>query len=232
MAGIKPKVLAVIPAKGRSTRIPGKNMKDFNGQPLLYWTIQDSVQSKWVTYTGVSSDCPEILSYATQHGALAIPRADDLCQDDTPTDPVILHAVKYVQQALQMEFDMVVTLQCTSPVRPDDLVDDCIKALYSDPGSNSVVTVHDAGHFAWQLSFDNFNWCQVNAHRRPVSQKMDPADKIYMENGSVVVTRAHELLAKWERVVPRVKCYPIDSKFAIDIDTEDDFMMAESIGGK
>jgi len=230
---IKPRVLVVIPAKGRSTRIPGKNMKDFAGQPLLYWTIMAARESQWVTSTCVSSDCPEILNYAFDKGVTPVPRDDSLCQDSTPTDPVIVHAVGFIQSVFEISFDMVVTLQCTSPVRPKDLIDDCIKTLYRDPGANSVVTVHNAGHFAWQLSFDTMDWCQVNAHRRPVSQNFEPSDRIYMENGSVVVTRKKELLMHNHRVVEPVNCLPIEGKYSIDIDNQDDFTMAESmLGGK
>lgn len=226
---IKPKVLAVIPAKGRSTRIPGKNMKDFAGQPLLYHTIEAARISEWVNWVCVSSDCPEILKYGLAQFAYSVPRSDALCQDDTPTDPVIVHAVRYMEQQIGVTFDMIVTLQCTSPIRPKDLIDDCVKTLHRDPGANTVLTVHRAGHFGWMLSYDKYGWFQINAHRRPVSQDLEPNDMLYVENGSVVATDRNALLGSCERVVHPVTCLPVDKRYAIDIDDEIDFTMAESL---
>lgn len=227
---MKPKVLAVIPAKGRSTRIPGKNMKDFDGQPLLYHTIMAARNSEWVTWTCVSSDCVEILEYAKRLGVCSVQRDEGMCYDDSPTDPVIVAATKSMEKALNVNFDMVVTLQCTSPLRPKDLIDDCVKSLWRDPGTNTVLTVHHAGHFAWMLSYtDGVCWNQVNAHRRPIGQQFEAHDRIYIENGSVVVTDKKELLTRMARVVYPVRCIPIDRKYSIDIDEQTDFTMAESL---
>jgi N-acylneuraminate cytidylyltransferase len=226
---MKPLVLAVIPAKGRSIRVPGKNMKDFNGQPLLHWTLEAARQSSWVTHFAVSSDCPEILSWARDtHHAYAVPRDPELCAHHVTLDPVIFDAVEFMEGYLEgRQYDMVVTLQPTCPIRPRDLIDDCVKALWHDPGANSLVTVHDAGHFAWQLSWADYTWKQVNAHRRPNSQEMEPTDQVYMENGSVVVTRL--LKYNGERVLAPVTCYPINPVFGMDIDTEVQFKIAEGI---
>lgn len=226
---IKPKVLAVIPAKGKSTRIPGKNMKDFNGQPLLYWTVEHARAAHWVTYTVVTSDCEEILGYGQGMGCMAVHRSPLLCRDITPLDPVIVHAVTSCELALGMDFNMVATLQCTSPNRPNDLIDDCIKSLYKSPWAESVVTVHHAGHFGWMLSYDQVGWCQINAHRRPNSQDFEPHDHLYIEDGSVMVTRKQALLEHGSRVVKPVNCFSIDRAWAIDIDEQTDFIMAESL---
>lgn len=225
-------VLIVIPAKGMSTRLPGKNTRPFRGRPLLDWTIDHALDSDMSTDICITSDCPEILDvfcYGRSH-VYGVLRSDSL-SGDIPTDPVIRHAVQTMEKSYNKVYDIVVTLQCTSPVRPDWLIDDCIRQLISDPGASSIVTVHCPGHFIWMLNPDNYDygWSQVNLNNRPLSQELHPNEMGYVENGSVVVTIRDELMSQRTRVARPVVCRPIDPVYGVDIDTEIHFKIAEFI---
>ncbi len=105
------RVLGLIPARGGSKRLPGKNMRMFHGTPLIQKTIDEAKKSIFINSLYVSSDDPEILSFASQHCGV-IKRPEKLATDDASMADVVTHAI-----GLHPRCDYVVVLQPTSPLR-------------------------------------------------------------------------------------------------------------------
>lgn len=119
------RVLALIPARGGSKRLPRKNIRELCGKPLIAWTIETANQSKLITETWVSTEDMEIAQISKDWGAKVLHRPSDLARDDTSTIDVVNHAIGILPQ-----FDYVCLLQPTSPLRTVEDVDECIKHAF------------------------------------------------------------------------------------------------------
>ena len=113
-------ILGIIPARGGSKEIPNKNIKKLINRPLISYTIDAAKESKLLDRFVVSTEDPEIKKISQQEGVEVVDRPMELAQDDTPTLPVLQHVLS------KIDADVVVLLQCTSPIRRDNLIDKCI----------------------------------------------------------------------------------------------------------
>ena len=109
-------ILAVIPARGGSKGIPRKNVRLIAGKPLIYYAIRNAKQCELITDVAVSSDDEEILTIAENYHAAALNRSSALAQDAVTLDPVIFDAVEQMEKRENKRYDIVITLQPTSPV--------------------------------------------------------------------------------------------------------------------
>lgn len=137
----KMKTIAIIPARGGSKRLYGKNIKILCGKPMIAYTIQEAKKSRYIDEVFVTTEDDEIASVSKMYGAKIIKRPDKLATDLATTESVIEHAKKY------LGYDMlVVLLQSTSPLRTVEDIDKCIK-LYLSNAVDSVVSVcNKLGH--------------------------------------------------------------------------------------
>lgn len=236
------RVLAVIPARGGSKRVPGKNLRKVGGVSLVGRAIISAQQSELITDVIVSTDCPDIKDEAWRHVSKEycnggkyvsiVDRPDYLCTDATPLDDVVVHCLQHTDRHTHpIKMDKVVTLQPTSPFRPQGLIDHCIQ-LQEAPYS-SVLTVHDAGHFYWRASYTHptvpVRYEQVNATSRVNSQFIPRDEKLWAENGCVYVTDAYALHCVKQRTVFHSMVVPISAPYTLDLDTEADFQLAETL---
>lgn len=139
-------ILGIIPARGGSKGIPGKNLHPLAGRPLIAHTIEAALNSRLLTRTILSSDCPEIMAVARGLGLEApFPRPAALADDDTPMLPVIRHALDTLRESEGYEPEYIVLLQPTSPLRQARHIDEALaKLLASD--ADSLVSVVKAPH--------------------------------------------------------------------------------------
>jgi CMP-N,N'-diacetyllegionaminic acid synthase len=133
-------ILAVIPARGGSRGLPGKHMRRINGEPMITYTIRAAIASRRIDRVVVSTDDPAIAGAARDAGA-EVPylRPEELAADETPTFPVIDHAVRAIESDGEA-VSVVVTLQPTSPLRTAEQIDAAV-ALLDPPRVRSVVSV-------------------------------------------------------------------------------------------
>ena len=132
--------LAIIPARGGSKRLPRKNVLNLNGKPLLAWSIEAGLNSKYIDEVVVTSDDTEILSIAKYYGALLINRPPELSNDTATTFDAIKHTIENVKK-----YDYVILLQPTSPYRSRKHIDEAIELLESKNAS-AVVSVCEMDH--------------------------------------------------------------------------------------
>jgi redox-sensitive bicupin YhaK (pirin superfamily) len=148
-------VLAIIPARGGSKGIPGKNIRDFAGHPLLTYSIAAGLQAELVTRVIVSTDSEAIAEVARRYGAeTPFLRPAEFAQDNTLDLPVFQHALTWLAENEGYRPDIVVQLRPTSPVRPANLVDQAVRLLADHPEADSVRGVVPAGenpHKMWRI---------------------------------------------------------------------------------
>lgn len=135
------KILALIPARGGSKGLPGKNTKILAGLPLIAWTIRQAKASRFIDNVAVSTDNGEIAQIAKQHGAeIPFMRPAHLATDQAATMDVVLHAIQFFEDA-GTPFDILVLLEPTSPLRETHDIDTAIEQLEANPDALSIVGI-------------------------------------------------------------------------------------------
>jgi len=223
-------ILAIIPARGGSKGIPGKNIKSFSGHPLITWTISASLASAKISRTIVSTDNKDIKDIALQYGAeVPFLRPPELATDEAQTEPVLLHVLQKLQESENYIPDAVVLLQPTSPIRFIGSIDSLIET-FEKGEYDAVLSVYEGHHFKWktgetvQALYDYKN--------RPLRQEIGKENRIYSETGSMYITRTEILQNTQNRLGGKIGLYEISALENIDIDTLDDFTLTEIIASR
>jgi CMP-N-acetylneuraminic acid synthetase len=213
--------VAVIPARAGSRGLPGKHLRLLGGEPMIAHTIRASLAARSIDRTIVSTDDTRIARIARRLGAeVPFLRPAELAADDTPTLPVIQHAVAWLE-ASGSTVDLAVTLQPTSPLR-DGAEIDAVVSLLADPAVGSAVSVASLGHpisVVGALRQGRFEAVSVGDPRRQASA---PAARI---TGAVYVTR-RALLGAGRLLDDRPAAHLVAGPSAIDVDTADDLAAA------
>lgn len=223
------KVVAVVPARGGSKGLPGKNLREVAGRSLVGWAVKAGKDARLVDEVYVSSDSDDILHEGSWHGATPLKRPDELATDDAATDDVLVQ----VGDALAWAFDLMVLLQPTVPYRRAGLVDDCVARLL-EADADSLFTARRL-HFVWRrVARSKHNGepvlgglAQSNCRGARIRrQDFEAADYRWEEDGAVYVCRAGLLQADGTRLGGRIEL--LENHKAVDIDTEADLAVAES----
>ena len=211
-------ILAIIPARAGSKRIKGKNIKSFNSTPLIVYSImyaQRFIKSDIV----ISTDDKLIAPIAQQYNVPILWRDESLATDETPTSEV----VKDVITKLQKDYDYIVVLQPTNPLRPKNLFENAWKMLQNKQ-CDSLLTVSLNHHKLGKLSDGIFKPYSYTFGQR--SQDLEP---LYYENGLLYIC-SYELAKQGKLIGEEPFAMVVDHPFAsVDIDTELDWKWAELI---
>jgi CMP-N-acetylneuraminic acid synthetase len=218
---------AVIPARGGSTRLPGKNLAVLGDRPLVAHSIRYALEHPRVRTVYVSTDSDEIAAVATEHGADVLVRPEDLAGDHATTSAVLQHALGQIA-ALDPTHavDALVTLQPTSPLRLDAWLDDCaarLDAAGADGPFDSAVTVSPVTSKVGTIVAGAF---QPEYQLETRSQDLTSR---FRENGAIYLSRV-ATIAGGSVFGDRIAAVVTDHVFAtIDIDTAADLAYAESV---
>lgn len=219
-------ILCVIPVRGGSKGVPGKNLREVAGLPLVAWSIRHALGSSTPMRVLVSTDSEQIAEVARAAGAeVPFLRPAELAQDTSPTEPTVLHAIQWVRSE-GWEPDLVVLLQATSPVRHADSIDRAIDRLL-ETGADSVVGVVPTSPFLWFDEDPPRAAYPVDA--RPRRQDVIPSDLPLRETGSLYVTRTAVYDTDANRLGGRIALFEMDDVEGIDIDTELDIDVADAL---
>ncbi|HEY5153464.1 MAG TPA: acylneuraminate cytidylyltransferase family protein [Acidimicrobiales bacterium] len=222
------RALGLIPARGGSQGVPGKNLRPLAGRPLLAYTARDALASG-LDRVVLSTDDEAIATVGRELG-LDVPflRPAELATSEAPTLGVVRHAID-VLAAAGDDYDAVCLLQPTSPVRAPGLIDECLARLAAS-GADSVVTVRPVPlefHPDWVYHLDaDGGLALASGAAEPVTRRQD-LTAAYHRDGAVYVTRTEVVQAGslyGHRVVGVVAAGP-----SVNIDTEDDFRRAEAL---
>jgi len=218
---MKPKILAIIPARGGSKGLPRKNIRLLAGKPLIAYPISAALKSKFLDKVVVSTEDKEIAKVAKKYRVEVIKRPKELARDDSPVIDAILHAINWVEKRGE-HFDIVVLLEPTSPLRETKDIDKSIEILLNNKKARAIVGISklEASHpeFNVVLNKDGFirKWTDGSANFRVLRRQ--ELDDVYFFEGSVYVsyvdtlrqkrTFYHELTLGY--VVPRYKSLEVD----------------------
>lgn len=218
------RILCIIPVRGGSKGVPRKNVRKVAGRPLVVWTIEQALAATANLDVLVSTDDPEIARVARDAGAdVPFLRPAELAQDETPTEPVVQHAIDF-RTAQGLRPDAVMLLQATSPIRQPDTLDRAVNQ-FVESGVDSMVGVVPVAPFIWELTDPPRAAYRVEA--RPRRQDMGPTDKRYRETGSLYVTRPEIYEQHDNRLGGNIGLFIMAEEEGVDIDTLQDLELAE-----
>ena len=215
------KNIAIIPARGGSKGLPRKNVRELCGKPLICHSIQHAADSEYIDDIYVSTDDDDIAEIAIQAGAKIIKRPSSLSLDESTSESALLHAL----QTLDDNIALVVFLQCTSPIRADNDIDNAILKLV-ESNADSLLSVVPSHKFLWQQGIDSAFSINYDFNSRPRRQDMQPQ---FQENGSIYVFKPWVLRNFNNRLGGNIALYEMSEDSAIDIDSEFDFHLAASV---
>ena len=199
-------VLAVIPARGGSKGIPRKNVRLMHGKPLIYYSIQNALACSYIDDVVVSSDDEEILSIAAMYGAKAMNRNSALAQDAVTLDPVIYDAVLRMEQETGKTYDVVVTLQATSPLLTVETLDGALKS-FLESDFDTYISAVNKPHLSWTTKDGR---CVPNYEKRLNRQQLPPN---FLEAGAFLITR-RACMSENNRIGANASVYEMPEKEA------------------
>ena len=220
-----PRVLCVIPAKGNSRRLPKKNIRILAGKPLVAWTIEAAQRAKRLTDYLVSSDDSEIIEIAKQYGApVPFVRPVELATDTVRNIAVVRHALEFMENEKQMNYDIIINLQPTSPVRDPAHIDQAVEMLW---GSDLDSLVSVKGPYKKRDPVLKAIRNGVLEDYSPVEDPTD-AEPAYMYNAALYAVKRDYFIKHNKLISPRQVPLIMDTIYSVDVDTEADFLMAET----
>lgn len=225
-----PSVIAIIPARGGSKGLPGKNKMDLCGSPLVVWTIKAALESLGISKVHVSTDDPEIARIAEEAGAhVPYMRPDALATDQALTIDVVEYALDFYKSAYGQQFDYVLLLEPTSPIRSPGQLDLILKTQFDrEVQQDALVTVGAVReHPSIVKKIDNglirpFTGQEIAATRR---QEYEPA---YFPFGVAYLVKVHVLLQHKTFYPNRTGHYLVGREQCQEVDDFYDFLAVES----
>lgn len=226
------RVLGLIPARGGSKGIPRKNIRPLGGKPLIAWTIEAARRSRLLNRVILSTEDEEIARIGREWGVEApFLRPAELAQDETPTLPVVLHALDWLEERGD-RYDAVCLLQPTSPLRKPEWIDACVDLL-AERQADSVVTVcriPEEHHPWWALEQTPDGWLRFCAGDKAPSRRQELPPAFHRE-GSVYVVRTRVLRDERSLYGVRLAAYLVSENDTVNLDRETDWQRAERMLG-
>ena len=224
-------ILAVIPARGGSKGVPRKNLQNICGKPLIAYSIEAAKGVSRLTDIIVSTEDDEIAQVAIDHGAdVPFMRPAELAEDLTPTFPVIMHALEQMETARAAEYDAVLLLQPTCPLRTAAHIDTAIDMLLSE-NCDSVVSVLEVSNthpFRMKRLVGNrlINYIDQGFEDMRPRQVLP---KVYLRNGAIYLNRRESFIGSQALVGDHCLGMVMDEEESVNIDGPLDLILAESM---
>lgn len=223
-------ILAIIPARGGSKGLPGKNIKELCGKPLIAWSIEHAQKSKYVDEIFVSTDSREIADVAEQYG-VKVPelRPAELAVDTAPSSAFIIYTLeKYRKEG--KNFDYFILLEPTSPLRDVEDVDESIAQLIDAPDSESIVGVAMSGtvHPAFMVK-EGADGHLVALNPEQSTMRRQDLPNVYFFEGSVYVSNVDAYLKKKTFYHDKTLPYIVPEWKSHEVDDYVDFAIIETI---
>ncbi|HSA07415.1 MAG TPA: acylneuraminate cytidylyltransferase family protein [Candidatus Gastranaerophilales bacterium] len=220
-------ILAIIPARGGSKRTPGKNIKLLAGKPLIAYSIEAGLKSKFINRLVVSTEDPKIADVAKQFNAEIIIRPAQLAQDETKTAPVLMHVIEELEKQNYFP-DIIVLLQATCPLRDEKIIDGALEKLMRSD-KDSVFTGSKLGKTMpkWKRGYDGKLVSLYDYHFRPRYQEPELMEDMFAENGALYAIKTDAFKKYKDFLGDNVEIY--ETPKIIDIDTPEDFEKVEKM---
>ena len=221
------KILCIIPARGGSKGLPGKNGKSLLGKPLIAYTIEQAKNCRYLDRVVVSTEDKSIAAVAKKFGAeVPFLRPKRLAKDKSSTIDVLLHAMDWMENKEKFAFDILVLLHVTTPLRSVEDIKKSVELLFNDNADN-VFSVTEAHRNPY------FNMVEINkAGKVSLVKKGSYGDRqsapsVFDMNSSIYVWRKDALRKSKSLFFRNTRIYIMPKERSIDIDDELDFRISE-----
>lgn len=219
-------ILAIIPARGGSKGLRKKNIKTLGNKPLIAWSIESALNSKFISKTIVSSDNDEIITVSKQYGAeIPFKRPTNLATDTATTRDVLIHAIEYYKLK-NITFDYIVLLQPTSPFRKKDDIDNAIKIAVEN-NIDMVVSVKETSSNPYYVLFEENDEGFLEKSKDSNFTRRQDCPIVYEYNGSIYVIKVKSLLNNDSMNFDKTIKFEMSKIHSVDIDNQFDFDFAE-----
>ena len=221
------KILGFIPARSGSKGLSRKNILPLLGKPLIAWTIEQSLKSRYIDQVLVSTDSEEIAEISKSYGAeVPFIRPKELATDNAKVMDVIMHAMDWLEMNNSF-YDLIILLQPTSPLRTSDDIDSAIELLFSRQ-AQSIVSVCTVEHHPYWTNTLPSDGCMKDFLRDEIMNKNRQELPIfYRLNGAIYLAFSNYLKAQKGFLGYATYAYIMPQEKSIDIDNDTDFKFAE-----
>jgi len=222
-------ILGLIPARGGSKGLPRKNIKPLLGKPLIAWTIEQALASEYLDKVIVSTDEKEIADISKKYGAeVPFMRPKELAKDNAKGIDVVLHVIDWFMKNDKLkQFDLLMLLQPTSPLRTTEDIDKTIEYLFSKE-AKAIVSVCEVDHHPlWSNTLPE-DGCMKNFIRQEIVNKnRQELAVFYRLNGAIYLAYCDYIKEQKSFFGEKTFAYIMPKERSIDIDNEIDFKLAE-----
>jgi CMP-N,N'-diacetyllegionaminic acid synthase len=230
------KILAFIPARSGSQRIPNKNIKLLAGKPLMAYTIESAKKSKYVNRIIVSTDSEKIAKTARQYGAeVPFLRPESISQADSTEMQFFEHALNWFLKNENYEPDLIVLLYPTSPFRKPESIDSAIELMLKHPEADSLRSIRLCSEHPYKM------WTTENGHLKPFVKTKDlnahtfsycSLPTVYIQNANIYITKPSTIKEKKSSTGDKIIPFIMDEIESMDINNPRDFEFAEMMALK
>jgi len=219
-------ILSIIPARGGSKSIPMKNLVKINSKPLLKYSLDSSLCSKYISKTVVSTDNKTIETYSKKFkNVKTILRPKKLATDNSQIEPVIVHTLNHLYRFEHYEPDVIILLQNTSPFRTSVHIDNALKIFFRND-YDSLLSVYPSHKFLWKNKQKNYSPVNYDPKNRPNRQKIKDQ---FFENGAIYITKYSSFKRSKCRISGKIGIYQMTEEESLEIDTPFDLLHARLI---
>lgn len=220
-------ILSIIPARGGSKGIPLKNLAVLDGNPLLHYTINASLESKFITRTIVSTENKKIKQYAIECGAEVLDRPKKFATDSAKVEPVMLNVLDKLRKKENYVPDIVILLQNTSPLRNSKHIDEAISKIFKKK-YDSLLSVCESKALVWSVNKDSsispMTYDPFNRKNRQIM-----ANDRLLENGAIYISTHEAFIESNCRISGKIGYYLMESDLYYEVDSPNDFQIIEGI---
>ncbi|WP_339653591.1 acylneuraminate cytidylyltransferase family protein [uncultured Salegentibacter sp.] len=222
------KVLAIIPARGGSKGVPRKNIMKFDGKPLLAYAIEAGMESKKISKLVVNTEDKEIAKIARNFNCEVVMRNSKIAGDQSQIIDTVLQTLDYFEDKNQY-FEAIILLQPTAPLRKGEDIDNAIGLLQSNSKTDAVISMVKVEDHHPARMYKIQNGILDNLMPEYETQNRQELPELYLRNGCIYLVRT-SALKKEQSLMPEKKIpYIMDSKWAVNIDTEIDVIVLEQL---
>jgi len=224
-------ILVIIPARGGSKGLPGKNIKKMCGKPLISWTIENALNSQYVDKVIVSSDDEEIIKISNTYGAeTPFVRPDDLATDNATSFPVIKHAIEFLHDNYENQYDIIIMMEPTSPLREPNDIDVMLEKFNADyDAADSIISIGLVAEHPSIIKKIDGNLLKPFVDNLPMTMRRQDQSPAYFPYGVAYIAKRDALLKEktfytikcLHHTIKRYQCYEIDDIY--------DFITTENI---
>lgn len=216
--------VAIIPARGGSKGVPGKNLRTVGGVPLVVRAIRSCLAAKEIAKVVVSTDCAEIAAVARAAGASIIERPSAISTDIASSEEAVIHALTELRRSCVLP-PITVFVQCTSPFILADDLDAAVHKL-SKNNADTVISIAATHRFLWRREGNDLAGINHDGKVRLRRQDLDPQ---YEETGAFYVLNTSRFISSGQRFMDRTMGHEVPQWTAVEIDTELDLAVSESL---